>query len=237
MSSAEELVAAVKARNTEMVKELLDREPGLLHTKTGDGSLLLTAVYNGAHAAAALIKARRTDLDVFEAAAVGDADRLGAILEASPELTSAYNGEGLTPLGIAAVFGQTKAAASLLEHGAEINAMSRSTKPFVPQNTALHAALAGRNWDVAELLVDRGADVNSIDNRGLAPLHNAVFGGNAQVVALLLIKGAEVNVRDQQGRSPLSLAVEKGHAEVADLLRQHGAVDLPGNQTGGKGSF
>ncbi len=171
---ATELVAAVRARDTERVRAMLERNPDLVRTETEDGSLLLTAIYYGAREIANLIQTYRMDLDIFEAA-VGTADE-------DPAQANRFNADGMTPLGLPAYFGHREDVEVLLDRGAAINALSRFTRSHVPRNTALHAALAGQNWEVAEALMDRGAAVNAVDSNGMTPLHVAAFGGNKEVV-------------------------------------------------------
>lgn len=222
MSMAAEMVAAVKARDSERVQSLLAENPDLARIMTDEGSLLLTAVYFGAREAVRMIREIRTDLDVCEAAAVGDADRLTELLGGAPDLANGYNPEGLTPLGLAAHFGHLQAVEVLLDNGAAIDALSRSTREHVPRNTALHAAFAGHAWAVAEALIARGAGVGIADSAGMEPLHHAALHGNVQMVTLLLERGAAINARDGRGETPLTHALRRGHAEVAALLKERG---------------
>lgn len=66
--------------------------------------------------------------------------------------------------------------------------LSRLTRLVTPDNvncrdtqgrnsTPLHLASGYNNFDVAEFLLDRGADVNAPDKGGLIPLHNAASYG------------------------------------------------------------
>jgi len=217
------MLEAVKARDTARVKALLETDPTLAHARAGNNSLLLTAVYGGAKDAAELIARHRTDLDVFEAAAVGDLARLRTILERDPRVAGQFSADGLTPLALAAFFGQTAAVTVLLDYGADVNQMGDSTASNVPKNTALHAALAGRAWEAAQVLLERGADVHARDDGGRTPLHNAAFAASARLAEAILARGADVHARDNSGKNPLAWAEERGHQEVVDVLRRHGA--------------
>jgi ankyrin repeat protein len=98
----------------------------------------------------------------------------------------------------------------------------------VGDRTPLHLAARGGHRDVAELLLQRGAEVNARAEgefgHGLTPLHEAARGGHREVVKLLLEHGADVNTRNDAGKSPLELAVEGGHFDVAELLRRHAGM-------------
>ena len=224
MSGSEAIVAAVKARDTARVQALLAEDPRLAAAATENGSLLLTAVYFGAGEASAAIRRHRTDLDAFEAAAVGDVAALAAALDRDPAAVGRHNCDGLLPLALAGFFGQREAAALLLDCGADVNQMGRSTLPNVPRNTALHAALAARAWEVARLLLERGADVRLRDSEGSTPLHGAAAGGSADLAEQILARGADVNARDNAGKTPLTRAEEHGRAEAAAVLRRHGGT-------------
>jgi ankyrin repeat protein len=70
--------------------------------------------------------------------------------------------------------------------------------------TALHvAAFAGRK-DIAELLLDKGADPKRSDARGMTPLHDAARRGYPQVAELLLARGAPVEAKTKDaGATPI----------------------------------
>ncbi|MDP2897204.1 MAG: ankyrin repeat domain-containing protein [bacterium] len=72
--------------------------------------------------------------------------------------------------------------------------------------TALHLAAAKGRYDVVDLLVGFGANVNAAGNDGRTPLHVAAAAGDDAVVALLLLKGANAATRDKEGKTPLDLA-------------------------------
>ncbi|MUT65234.1 ankyrin repeat domain-containing protein [Paenibacillus sp. NEAU-GSW1] len=164
--------------------------------------------------------------DLFKAAQSGDAARLQGILESHPQLANTENGQGLTPLGYAAHFGNKDAVQVLLNYGADVNAVSHSSVSYIPSNTALHAAIAGeRNADVIKLLLEHGAQTNIFDSNGHTCLHSAAFhDDNIELIRLLIEHGAEVNARIEGGETALALAIGQGNVNVAELLREFGAL-------------
>ena len=77
--------------------------------------------------------------------------------------------------------------------------------------TALHIVMTEGRFDVMQLLIDRGADVHAVNDKGLTPLHLAQY---AEAVDLLVKAGADVNVRDEAGQTPLHLAAEENEDAV-----------------------
>jgi peptidoglycan/LPS O-acetylase OafA/YrhL len=66
------------------------------------------------------------------------------------------------------------------------------------------AVFLGRT-EIAELLIDAGADVNLANRDRATPLHVAVFMGRSDEAALLLRAGADVEARDQNNLTPAEL--------------------------------
>ena len=89
--------------------------------------------------------------------------------------------------------------------------------------TPLYWAVGYGHTDVAQLLLQAGADVNVRADDGLMPLHLAALGGETEVAGLLVARGADVHARDDiSGWTPLYWAAAHGHASVAELLLAKG---------------
>ena len=122
---------------------------------------LLEALHRGDDESVAELLAQQPELTVFEAAALGKAERLQEILAESPESANAYGDDGFQPLPLACFYGHVEAARVLLEHGADPNTIGRNEHI---RTNALHAAAASENkgpevrYELCKLLLDNGAD-------------------------------------------------------------------------------
>ncbi|XP_018522092.1 LOW QUALITY PROTEIN: poly [ADP-ribose] polymerase tankyrase-2-like [Lates calcarifer] len=99
-------------------------------------------------------------------------------------------------------------------------------------STPLHLAAGYNNLEVAEYLLQHGAEVNSQDKGGLIPLHNAASYGHVDVAALLIKYDACVNATDKWAFTPLHEAAQKGRTQLCALLLAHGADPTHRNQEG-----
>jgi len=87
--------------------------------------------------------------------------------------------------------------------------------------SCLHlAARAGRRGrKVVDLLIRRGADLESRDKKGKTPLQAAVEEGSTAGVSLLIEAGADIHTRDNAGWSLLhSAATPKGRREIIQII-------------------
>lgn len=74
---------------------------------------------------------------------------------------------------------------------------------------AIQLAAKLGNRDVMELLLDRGADIDTRDKA----LHLASMDGNEEVMQLLLDRGANIESNDNKGRTPLYWAILNGESD------------------------
>jgi uncharacterized protein len=162
-------------------------------------SPLLQALYEGRTDEARAIAASRSDLDVFEAAAIGDVERLRELLEGDASLAAAWSEDGFTPLHFAAFFGHPDAAKLLVERGADLEARS-TNEQFALDAAPLHSASAAGQLGVCGVLLDAGADVNAVQHGGYTALLDAAANKNQELVDFLLERGADRSARLDDGR-------------------------------------
>jgi len=148
-------------------------------------SEIMKALYRGDDETARRL-AESAELDVFEAASLGDVTRLGELLAADPALATARSDDDFTALHYAAFFDGPETARVLLEHGADANAYADNEIGVHPLNSA---AAAGRR-DVAAILLEHGADPNARTRGGFTPLDAARGNGDEKLAELLRSHGA-----------------------------------------------
>jgi ankyrin repeat protein len=212
----EEVLVAIQQGDAARVRALLAEDATLATARDGSGvSALMLAIYQQRKDLVDLVRARRTQFDIFEASALGRTDLVEDLLAQSPVLANAWSGDGFTPLHFAAFFGQDSVARILLEHHADPTAASRNAMKVTP----LHSAAAGRHTAIVAALLNAGAPVNAKQQQGWTALHAAAQNGDQVMVDLLLKYGANPKARNDDGLTPEQLAHEKGHAEIAERLR------------------
>ena len=88
--------------------------------------------------------------------------------------------------------------------------------------TALHIAscLDTFSYEIADMLLNAGAQFHKVDLEGCTPLHYASAGGESSIVALLLMYGAgeTIDVIDCRGYTALDYACNMNHSESVQLL-------------------
>ena len=112
---------------------------------------------------------------------------------------NAVDANGNSLLSTACRWGYADQVQFLLSHGASVD------KPRSPGGrTALIVACAYyAKTDVVKTLLDKGADVNAADNKGVTALMMASEFQKADIVKLLLAAGANVKLKDKTGKTAL----------------------------------
>ena len=216
-----DLIDAVNADDASRVASLVAVDPALALARDANGvSAIMLSRYRFARDVTDALLAADPDLDVYEAAALGHGERLRVLLADDPSLATAFASDGFTALHLAAFFGKTESARTLIDAGAEVNVYSRNA--FNVQ--ALHSAAAGRHHEVCRILVAAGADVNARQQAGYTPLHEAAQHGDVELVELFLSAGADPSARMDDGRTPAETADAAGHPDLASRIREVAAA-------------
>jgi ankyrin repeat protein len=215
MAAVHELLDAIRTGDEDGVRAVLEREPSAASARGDAGeSPILIATYHGRRELLPLL-AEHTTPDAFESLALGNVARVRSMVESDAGLLRAHSFDGWPLLHLAGFFGNREIAESLLEAGAEVDALSGNYM----QNSALHATLAGSgDIPTAHLLLDRGAGPNVRGASGYTPLMIAASRGNTVMVERLLALGADPSATADDGKTAMEIATERGFPELAERL-------------------
>lgn len=222
--SATDLFDAIDGDDPQRLDEILSESPALATARDDeDVSAVLHALYHGRASLAERIAAAVPELDIFEAAALGRADRVRELLVTDPSLASASSPDGFTALHLPAFFGgpgTADAAKALLDAGADVGARSANSFWVLP----LHSATSGGHAEIVELLLAAGAEPDPRQRHGWTPLHAAAQNGDVRSLDALLAAGADPELRNYDGLSAVDLARAAGNTELVARLGRPGSA-------------
>ena len=209
------LHTAAKSRRRDMA-ELLIQKGADVNAKDQRGQTpLYTAIRQKDLGMTKLLISKGADLSIknrdgytplCEAAAAGDKDVLNLILTA---------GDYPDTIHLAACKGDLNGVKTWIERGTDVNV--RDEFGITPLNWAV----AVNSRDVANYLVDQGANPNVRGEvYGIAAF---MFARDPLLLERLISKGADVRLRDPSGRTALHFACARGTKDVADVLIRGGA--------------
>lgn len=98
--------------------------------------------------------------------------------------------------------------------------------------TPLHNAIRKANAEVVDFFLERGVNINQIDEEGNTVMINSAWG-NVEAMEKIIPLVADINQQNHEGHSALTLAIRRGADKAVDLLIAKGAdihqVDAVGN--------
>jgi ankyrin repeat protein len=183
-----------------------------------------------------------------------DLNGLDALLRQSPSLAKARTSHRASPLMLSCYYKKPEVSGLLLKYLDEINLFEAAAvgKFDVMVNlvgshpeainfyaedgfTPLGLACYFGQYEIAEFLVQKGANVNLHSNNGFKvyPLHSAAAGNYTNIARMLLENGAWINVKQEAGATALHSAAQSGNIDLLILLLEHGA-DITVRMEGGK---
>lgn len=197
---------AIIEGKSEDLELMLETTPDLILSKTPNGlSGVMVAIYYRKTEIVGILIEKGAFLSIFEASSLGRVDLVLEYLKQDQSLVNMFSSDGFTPLHLASFFGQDETVRILLDHGADPNITSKNEQNVTP----LHSSVAADNFNITEMLVNSGVEVNRTQKGGFTPLHEAALNGNYELVQLLLEHGANMNAKNDAGKTSLDLALSK----------------------------
>lgn len=203
------LLAAARGHHSAVVEALL--EAGADIQARTNGAFALTALHCAAW--------HNSDYPaLIEPLVAAGADPNALVIERHGAIESST---GLTPLHLAAAFGNNPAMVeALISAGADPRARQDDGR------TPLHQAAAESNSPaVVEALIASGAEIDTRDDYGRTSLHLAAQNNqNLATIRALLAAGAEIRSRTDDGLTPLHLAASSNEEPgIIEVLLDAGA--------------
>uniref|UniRef100_A0A672GS47 Ankyrin repeat and death domain containing 1B n=1 Tax=Salarias fasciatus TaxID=181472 RepID=A0A672GS47_SALFA len=88
----------------------------------------------------------------------------------------------------------------------------------VYNRTALHYAVAGKNKEAVQLLLQRRVKVDQKDKHGITPIHLAAWFGSLDILKLLVQAGAEQKVENEDGLNIMHCAAMNNHTDIVEYI-------------------
>ncbi len=187
----------------------------------------------------------KTD-ELFKSIQSGNLEEVKEMVAADPSLVNTKHRTGATGILFALYNGHKEIAEFLARRKPDLDIFEAAclgrielVKALVEADPRMVKAYSGEGFtalglvaymgqkEVAQYLVDSGAEVNAIakNQTGFTALTGAVTNGYADIAEMLLVKSANVNHRYEAGLSPLMIATHNGNLELTRILLAHGADD------------
>jgi len=152
----------------------------------------------------------------------GDIPMMELLVSRGADVNKA-NALGERALMHAAWRGKLEAVRWLLARGARVNA-----EPM--RWSALHYAVFAGHWEVANVLLLAGADINARIANGSSVLMMAVYEGHEALVRRLLARGADPGIKNDRGDGALEWAFKFQRHGIARLVADPSEFALAANR-------
>ena len=239
-------VASLPTENVKDVLDLLLRHGARLDARNGGGQSPIDVGMDGGKTELVRYFLEKHPVDHITIPAFeGDLDRVDSLLKANASQANALNPAGQRPLSLAAKGGHLAIVKALLNAGAQIEASERKAR----HGMVLAEAVSGNHYEVAELLLERGANPNhgplrfhlNKDDKMFTLLHrygayisfwDRCGGGDIEIVSSML----NVNPAMARCEAPILLGRSRGdnplttggkNLDIIRLLLRYGAPPQP----------
>lgn len=237
------IAEAIRSRDIEKVKTLLDKSPELIHAKDGytnqpvhwavmtrQPEMIDELLKRGADINAKRFDgARPLQLTNGDYGYRGWRDVPKDTVATPNDIYKLLIARGAYPdINMASLKGNIERVRELLDEDPSIINKNDAYVTYYPgSGSPINNAVLSRNIDMVKLLLERGANPN-IPEEGIAPrghaLHSAVCNGDIEIVKLLLEHGAYPSVEIESSADTLSAAIANNDEPMIELLCSYGAA-------------
>jgi uncharacterized protein len=141
--------------------------------------------------------------------------------------------QGQTPLQHATYRGEVEITRELLRRKADTEVRdSNELTPIMQALGYFRQSLTSDHRQIAELLIQNGADARAKDRTGNTPLMFAAAVNAVDIAAKMLDRGADVNAQNSNGQTALMAAAIYGYPRMVELLLSRGANSNVRNKDG-----
>jgi uncharacterized protein len=141
-----------------------------------------------------------------------------ALIVANPGIHTTGPSQSTIPLVQALVEGNVSLANSLLDAGADPNALDVIRPLYAAQE---YVSSRRPRRTIMSRLLRLGADVDGTTLDGTTTLMLAAYHGDVKCAELLLSHGADPLKRNDQGYDAVQAAAQSGNSELAEMLREY----------------
>ena len=208
---------AISSGDLERLRTVVATDAGVAGScnEQGVSALLMTLYHRRSDMTGVLLEAG-APVDVFEAAALGRTDRVRELIAQDSSFSAARSADGFTALHLSAFFAHPETSRLLVEHGADVAAVSSNDMNLQP----LHSAAASGSAEIVTLLLEAGAPANARQQGGFTALHAAAMQDRTEMARVLLDHGADPALCADDGKGAAAMALSKGHEEMVTLLNE-----------------
>ncbi|WP_157150096.1 ankyrin repeat domain-containing protein [Brachyspira sp. SAP_772] len=220
------LMIASSYNHYDIAKALIDNG-ALVNLKANDGfNALMEAVRTGNIEIAKLLIEHDSDINIKNkdgktmiiiACEKGNEEIFNLLVENNADI-NAKSSWGASALIYASEKGNINIMKYLIDNGIDVN-----LKAYENGDTPLLWAISGENpYEASKLLIENGADVNAVNNSGVAPA-TILAASTPKVVKLLKDNGADLDTKFLDYYPPIAIAAGAGNLEIVKALVENGA--------------
>jgi len=150
--------------------------------------------------------------DLYDAIETSDLDMVREIISINPKLVFGKDEYGFTIVHAVASTDNEEIAKLILSYKIDVN--SKNEDGITPIHNVMYP-------NIAQILIDSGANINITDNGGNTPLHIQASDGEERndVIEVLLKSGADKKILNKQGERAYDIAIIREEEDNASILK------------------